>query len=174
MVVDFINHDPIKLQLKRLFSTKWCRSGVNFTNILWAAFAPVDLRPTYWRTAQSVQRESWADYLVLWTIRVGCSFVGETEQYLFVPSAVRRHICALPQWVGEIDPRSPLPDTFQHPLSPEMAARLTKRKKRQRQATHVLEEFMERYFWIFLLFNTSCSISILFKRFSTSSKGKRR
>ena len=78
--------------------------GVNFTIILWAAFAPVDLRPTYWRTAQSVQRKSWADFLVLWTSRVGRSFVGETEQHLFVPSAVHRRICALRLWVGEIDP----------------------------------------------------------------------
>ena len=53
--------------------------GVNFTNILQAAFAPVDLRPTYWRTAQRVQRRSWADFLVLWTRRVGRRFVGETE-----------------------------------------------------------------------------------------------
>jgi hypothetical protein len=53
--------------------------GVNFTNILRAAFAPVDLRPTYWRTAQRVQRISWADFLVLWTRRVGRRFVGETE-----------------------------------------------------------------------------------------------
>jgi len=53
--------------------------GVNFTNVLRAAFAPVDLRPTYWRTAQRVQHRSWADFLVLWTRRVGCRFVGETE-----------------------------------------------------------------------------------------------
>ena len=80
-------------------------SGVNFTLILWATFAPVDLRPTYWRTAQSVQRKSWADFLVLWTSRVGRSLIGETEQHLFVPNTVRRCICALRQWVGEIDPR---------------------------------------------------------------------
>jgi hypothetical protein len=33
-----------------------------------------------------------------------------------------------------------LPETFQHPLSPEIAARKTKRKNRQRQATQVLQE----------------------------------
>jgi len=54
-------------------------SGVNFTNVLRAAFEPVDLRPTYWRTAQRVQRRSWEDFLVLWTRRVGRRFVGETE-----------------------------------------------------------------------------------------------
>ena len=79
---------------------------VNFTNILCAAFAAVDLRPTYWRTAQSVQRKSWADFLVLLTSRVGHSFVGETEHHLFAPNAVRRRIYALRQWVGEIDPWS--------------------------------------------------------------------
>ena len=36
------------------------RAGVNFINILRAAFAPVDLRPTYWRKAQSVKRRSSA------------------------------------------------------------------------------------------------------------------
>jgi len=50
--------------------------GVNFINVLRAAFAPVDLRPTYWHTAQRVQRRSWADFLVLWTRRVGRRFVG--------------------------------------------------------------------------------------------------
>jgi len=55
------------------------KSGVNFTNVLRAAFAPVDLHPTYWRTVQRVQRRSWADFLVLWTRRVGHRFVGETE-----------------------------------------------------------------------------------------------
>jgi len=54
-------------------------SGVNFTNVLRAAFAPVDLRPTYWRTAQRVQSRSWADFLVLWTRKIGHRFVGETE-----------------------------------------------------------------------------------------------
>jgi hypothetical protein len=33
-----------------------------------------------------------------------------------------------------------LPETFQHPLSPEIAARKTKSKNRQRQATQVLQE----------------------------------
>jgi len=55
------------------------RPWVNFTNILRAAFAPVDLRTTYWRMAQRVQRRSWADFPVLWTRRVGRRFVGETE-----------------------------------------------------------------------------------------------
>ena len=66
----------------------------------------MDLRPTYWRTAQSVQRNSWADFLDLWTSRVGRSFVGETEEHLFAPNAVRRRICTLQQCVGEIGPWS--------------------------------------------------------------------
>jgi hypothetical protein len=67
--------------LKCLQSTQKLKRkpGVNFTNVLRAAFAPVDLRPTYWRTAQRGQRRSWADFLVLWTRRVGRRFVGETE-----------------------------------------------------------------------------------------------
>ncbi len=32
--------------------------GVNFTNILRAAFAPVGLPRTYWHTAQGIQRSS--------------------------------------------------------------------------------------------------------------------
>ena len=44
-----------------------------------AAFVPVVLRPTYWRTAQSVQRKSWAYLSVVCFDKVDSSFVGETE-----------------------------------------------------------------------------------------------
>ena len=51
------------LWLKRncclFYPTKLLSHGVNITNVLRAAFAPVDLCPTYWRTAQRVQRRSW-------------------------------------------------------------------------------------------------------------------
>ena len=46
---------------------------------LWAAFAPADLRWTYWRTVQSTLRKSWALLLVACTGKVGQGFVGETE-----------------------------------------------------------------------------------------------
>ena len=80
--------------------------GVNLTIILWAAFTPVDLYWTYWCTDQSLQHKSWAYLLVVWTGKVGCSFVGETDcTKLCAPSAHLR-ICTLRQWVGEIDPKS--------------------------------------------------------------------
>ena len=80
--------------------------GVNFTIILWAAFAHVDLLWTYWHMAQSIQHKSWTYLQVLCTSRVRCSFVVEIEQHLFAPNAVCWRICALHQWVGEIDPRT--------------------------------------------------------------------
>ena len=53
--------------------------GVNFTNILWAAFAPVELHLTYWRKLQSIKHKSLALLLVVCTGKVGQSFVGDTD-----------------------------------------------------------------------------------------------
>ena len=54
----------------------------------------------------SILCKSREKLLVLCTSsRVGRSFVGETEQHLFVSNAMWRRICALHQWVGKIDSR---------------------------------------------------------------------
>ncbi len=54
-------------------------AGVNFINILQAAFVAVDLRRSYWCTLQSIQHKS--GFLVVRTSKAGRIFVGETERH---------------------------------------------------------------------------------------------
>ncbi len=60
----------------------------DFINVLQAAFAPVDLHWTYWRTAQSILHKSWAYLLVVWIVKVGHNFLDE-----WLP----RHLCYAPK-----------------------------------------------------------------------------
>ncbi len=55
-------------------------SGVNFTYILWAAFAPVDLRWSYLQTEKSVQRKSWAYFPALHTHKVERIFIVKLNE----------------------------------------------------------------------------------------------
>ena len=76
-----------------------CRtSGVNFTIILSAAFAPTD----FWHMTKSVQHKILAQLLVLGTSRVGHHWHWNWIAS-FVPNAMRRSIWALHKSVGEID-----------------------------------------------------------------------
>ncbi len=65
-------------------------SGVNFTNILLAAFAPVGSCQSYWCTAQDVQHRSWAYFLAFCNGKVGHNYVGETEWHRRLTARIKK------------------------------------------------------------------------------------
>ncbi len=68
--------------------------GVNFTNILLAAFVPVGLRQTYWHTAQSVQCRSWEHFLVVGIDKVDRNLIGETEHRRIMTAGTKKGLLA--------------------------------------------------------------------------------
>jgi hypothetical protein len=75
---------PLKCSLKEL--QRLCKMlakltlGVNFINILWAAFTPVVVRQSYRQHKAYVERTSWVYFLAVGNCKVRHIFVGETDQ----------------------------------------------------------------------------------------------